>query len=103
MCDFRNIIGVKFSDGYEISGGEKKHYPNFDELLKDNPENGIYHVGMTGCGVYAYREGTVYSEYRGECEFVVDGYDYGMVEFIWVKHGDNELVRGEDGIWREQL
>jgi hypothetical protein len=82
MCDFRNIIGVRFADGYEISGGPKGHYNNFGDLLIDDPDNGLYHVGMTGCGIFAYRNNIIYSDYPcytekcPKCEFIVDGYSF---------------------------
>lgn len=87
MCDFRKIIGVRFSDGTEVSCDKKLgHYPWFDDLyLDDPPEAGLYHIGATGCGVYYWNTKEILSDYKDDqfnkCKFITDGY------VDWINNG----------------
>lgn len=89
MCDFRNIIGVKFADGTEFHGKPQGHYSWFDECVKDDPKPGLYHIGMTGCGIYYYEDGTFWSDYQMgsmmKCEFILGDPEYNLPDGVNVQ------------------
>lgn len=79
MCDFRNIVGVRFEDGREFRSKPTKHYNSFEDCKKDNPRTDLYHIGMTGCGIFYYENGEFWSDYNDsfkQCEYLTDGYNF---------------------------
>ena len=83
MCDFRKITAVKLN-GLTIPIKETAGwFGGFGDPAIKDAVPGLYHVGMSGCGLYYWDGKNWYSDYEDNwynymntCEFVSEGYTW---------------------------
>lgn len=74
MCDFRHIIKVEDIQDNKQYDVDSKYAPHYDTInLCKNPQIGLYHVGMSGCG-YVFYNGLEFVDEGPRYKFISNGY-----------------------------